>query len=175
MNRKTKIVIGLVAFVAVVSLYLYLGGLNSVEYSVESVADYHLVGTPFKGEGDSPEIEAAFVEARGYVESGSISGILTIVHYQDTTLAEDELKMFIGVKLNEGASDIPEHYQRMTIPATNAVRASISAHNVVMPSPSTIEGNIKATAKDNGLELQNFTVEQYVSENLLLIDMPVKQ
>lgn len=174
MNRKGLIIAGLVVFVLIVGTYLYLGGLNQVEYSVENVSDYNLVGVHYQGEGDSKEIEDAFFAAKGYVESGLLKGVLTLVHYNDTTLAEEELKMFIGVKLESGTSDLPEGYERLTIPASNAVRAQIEAHNVVMPSPGSIESKLRQTAQEARLELQDFTIEQYVSQNLLIIDMPVK-
>lgn len=174
MSKKGKVIAGLVAFVVIVGAYFYLGGLNKVEYSVERVSDYNLVGVHFQGEGDSKEIEEAFFTAKEYVESGKLKGILTLVHYNDTTLADEELKMFIGIKLESGTSDLPANYERLTIPASNTVRAQIEAHNVVMPSPTTIEARLRETAKEARLELQNFTIEQYVSENLLVIDMPVK-
>lgn len=174
MSKKGKVISGLVAFVLIVGGYIYFGGLNKVEYTVESVSDYNLVGVHFQGEGDSEEIEKAFFEAKGYVESGRFSGVLTLVHYNDTTLAEEELKMFIGIKLESGTSDLPDHYSRLTIPASNSVRAQIEAHNVVMPSPATIESKLRETAQNARLELQSFTIEQYVSENLLVIDMPAR-
>lgn len=174
MSRKGFLISGIVAFVLIMATYFYLGGLNAVDYTVERVTDYNLVGVHYQGKGDSTAIEDAFFEAKTYIEEGSLKGILTIVHYNDTTLANEELKMFIGVKLETGTTNLPDHYQRLTIPASNAVRASIEAHNVVMPSPGTIESNIRKTAEEANLELQNFTIEQYISANLLLIDMPVK-
>lgn len=174
MKRKGLIISGLIAFVLIVGAYLYLGGLNKVDYSIENVSDYNLVGVLYQGEGDSPEIEKAFFEAKDYLEAGKFKGVLTIVHYNDTTLAEEELKMFIGVKLESGTSDLPANYSRLSIPASNAVRAQIEAHNVVMPSPTTIEAKMRETAEGARLELQNFTIEQYISENLLIIEMPAK-
>ena len=71
--------------VVITAAYFYLGGMNSVEYTVENVSDYHLVGMPFRGKGDSKEIEEAFFKAKGHLEEGVVNGVLTIVHYQDTT------------------------------------------------------------------------------------------
>ena len=174
MSRKGFLISGIIAFVLIIATYFYLGGLNAVEYTVERVSDYNLVGVHFQGKGDSTAIEEAFFEAKTFIEEGRLKGILTIVHYNDTTLADEELKMFIGVKLESGTADLPINYERLTIPARNAVRASIEAHNVVMPSPGTIESNIRKTAEEANLQLQDFTIEQYISANLLLIDMPVR-
>lgn len=174
MKRKGLVISGAIAIVIIMVTYIYLGGLNSVEYTVEKVSDYNLVGVPFQGEGDSPEIEEIFFEARDYAMSGDLDGVLTIVHYKDTTLADEELKMFIGVKLNSGTSDIPDHYERLTIPATRSVRATIDASNVVRPKPNTIEARIKEEAKGQEIELRDFTIEQYISETKLIIDMPAK-
>lgn len=172
MNKKTITLIGILAIAAITAGYMYLGGLNKIEYSVENVSDYNLVGLPFKGNGDDPKIEEAFFQAREYVENGTLDGILTLVHYNDTTLVDKEIKLFIGINLSKGTSNLPEGYQRLTIPAQRAMRATIEAHNVVMPSPETIEDNLIEKAKESGFRLQDFTIEQYMSEQQLIIDMP---
>ena len=174
MNKRTITAIGVSMILVITVAYFYLGGMNSVEYTVENVSDYNLVGIPFRGNGDSKEIEEAFFEAKGHLEEGLLNGVLAIVHYQDSTLTEKEQKLFIGVNLTEGIADLPEGYQRLTIPAQRAVRATIEAHNVVMPSPETIENNIKAKATELNIRVQDFTIEQYVSEKQLLIDMPAR-
>ncbi len=174
MNKRLVTVLGLVAIIAITAIYMYLGGLNKVEYTIENVSDYNLIGVQFQGEGDSKEIEIAYEEAKTYVLDKKYDGILTLVHYNDTTLEEDQVKFFIGIKLNEGTSDIPSNYQRLTIPAKYAVRASIEAHNSVMPTPETIEENLREKAGEASLRLQDFTIEQYISENLLIIDMPAR-
>ena len=174
MNKRLITVLGIVAIIAVTAIYMYLGGLNKVEYTIENVSDYNLIGVQFQGEGDSKEIETAYEEAKTYVLEKKFDGILTLVHYNNTTLKEDEVKFFIGIKLNSGVSDIPNHYTRLTIPAQYSSRATIEAHNSVMPSPKTIEDNLREKAAEASLRLQDFTIEQYISENLLIIDMPAR-
>ena len=108
MNKRLVTVLGVVAIIVITAIYMYLGGLNKVEYSVERVSDYNLVGILFEGEGDSKDIETAFFEAKDYIDTNQLTGVLTLVHYNDTTIAEDIVKMFIGVKLETGTSNIPE-------------------------------------------------------------------
>ncbi|MCO6359984.1 hypothetical protein [Roseivirga pacifica] len=174
MNKKTITVIGILAIAAITAGYMYLGGLNKIDYSVENISDYNLVGEHFQGNGDDAKIEEAFIRARGYVEDGTLNGVLTLVHYNDTTLVDKEIKLFIGVALNKGTANLPDGYQRLTIPAKRAMRATIEAHNVVMPSPETIEDNLIEKAAEYGFKLQDFTIEQYISEQQLIIDMPAK-
>ena len=174
MNKKLVTVVGFIIIAAITATYMYLGGLNKVEYTVESVSDYNLIGVPFVGDGDSKKIEEAYGEAKQYVLNDQYDGVLTLVHYNDSTLEEGQVKFFIGIKLNVGISDIPANYQRLTIPAKYSARASIEAHNSVMPSPGTIEESLREKAAEANLRLQDFTIEQYVSENLLMIDMPAK-
>ncbi len=175
MNRKVTLVAIAVAILILIVGYFYLGGLNKVEITIENVSDYNLVGMHFQGKTKSDTLETAFFEAREYVQSGELNGVLTLIHYNDTTLEEGIVKMFVGVKLNSGTSNFPDHYQRLTIPANRSIRATIEAHNVVMPSPETIEGQIKEKANELNLDLQEFTIEQYVSARELLIDMPIRQ
>lgn len=175
MNKRLILAFLAVVAISGAAIYFYLGGLNKVAITVENVADYHLVGIRFKGEGGSDSLRNAFFEARGYVENGRLSGTLTLLHYRDTTLEKGRVNVFVGIRLNGGTSDLPAHYQRLTIPAQRAVRATIQAHNSVMPNAQTIEERLLAKAEELRLELQGFTIEQYLSERELRIDMPVRQ
>lgn len=171
MNKGKITILGISAIIIITAVYFYLGGLNKVEYTIESVSDYNLIGIPYQGKADSSAIEEAYFRARDLVQEGKIDGTLTIIHYNDTTLAEDEQKLFVGIKLNKGISDLPSGYARITIPTTRIVRATIEAHNSVMPSPKAIEDNLREKADQANIRLQDFTVEQYVSENQIIIDM----
>jgi len=175
MNKKQYIGITLTITAIVIGVaYVYLGGLNKVEYTVENVSDYNLVGRHFQGKGDSNDIEAYFFEAKTLLNDGRLSGTLTLVHYNDTTLADEEIKLFIGVLLDEGIDTLPTDYDRLTIPAQRAMRATIEAHNIVMPSPQTIEAALREKADEFRIRLQEFTIEQYIGERDLLIDMPAR-
>jgi len=171
MNKRIITVIGFTILAFITAAYFYLGGLNSVEYTVENVSDYNLVGVPYEGKAKSKVIEEAYFRAKDYLDEGTLSGTLILVHYNDSTLAEGNERLFIGIKLDGGVSNLPADYQRITIPAQRAVRATIEAHNSVMPSPKKIEENLKLKAEALNIALQDFTVEQYISENLLIIDM----
>ncbi len=174
MNKKVITLIGLVIIVIITAAYFYLGGLNKVAYTIEDVTDYNVVGTHFKGKSDSKKMEDAFFKAKDYIDDNTLNGVLTIIHYNDSTLEDGEQKLFIGIKLESGTADLPGDYTRITIPTRRAVRATIEAHNVVMPSPKTIENNLREKALESSISLQDFTIEQYISENLLIIDMVAK-
>ena len=175
MNKRAIIALGAIIFLGLGIIYVYFGGLNSVEVAVENVTDYNLVGKRFKGMNDSDTLRDAFFEARELAQSGEMDGVLTLVHYKDTTLTEEQVNVFVGIKLNAGTSDLPSGYSRMTIPARRTVRARVEAHNSVMPSSETVENRLLKQAEDLGLELQDFTIEQYLNEREIWIDMPVKQ
>jgi len=174
MNKKATLLAIAVAISVLVIGYMYLGGLNKVEITLEPVSDYNLVGVHYQGRHKSKKIEAAFVDAKEYLENKRLQGVLTLVHYNDSTLVDDHVKLFIGIKLLMGTSDLPDGYKRLTIPAFNAIRATIEAHNVVMPSPESIENSMREKAEQLNLRLQDFTIEQYISERELLIEMPIK-
>lgn len=175
MSRKQYILTTLIiSAIVIIGAYVYFGGLNKVTYEVTNVSDYNLVGRHYQGKPDGTQIEAYFFEARNLLSDGRLNGTLTLVHYNDTTLAEDEIKLFIGVLLKEGIDALPTDYDRLTIPAKRAMRATIEAHNIVMPSPQTIEKNLREQAKEYSIRLQDFTIEQYLGERDLLIDMPAR-
>lgn len=174
--KKKKIGLVIVALITLgIFVYIYLGGLNKVDYNVVNVQDYNLVGEYYRGAENSEGLEDAFFRARDLVLSGEIPGVLTMVHYtNDTTLKEREVKIFVGIKLNKGTSNLPVDYQRLTIPANRAVRANIEAHNIVMPSPKNIESRLDEIAKEMKLRLQDYSIVQYISERKLMIDKPTR-
>lgn len=174
--KRRRIALTIVALIAIgVFVYTYLGGLNQVDYSVENVKDYHFMGEYYRGSERSEALENAFFRARDLVLSGEIPGVLTMVHYtNDTTLQEDEVKIFVGIKLNKGTSDVPAYYQRLTIPANRALRAKIEAHNIVMPSPQNIEARLDEMAVEMRLRLQEYSIVHYISERELMIDKPTR-
>lgn len=175
MNKKQYIGITLAITAVIVGVgYVYLGGLNKVEYTVENVSDYNIVGRHFEGKSDDSQLEQAFFEAKDLLSDGRLNGTLALVHYNDTSLAEGNVKMFIGVLISEGVEALPVDYDRLTIPANRAIRATIEAHNVVMPSPQTIENNLREKAEEYSMRLQDFTIEQYIGSRQLLIDMPAR-
>ena len=174
--RKYVLIAIAVLIVGGGAYYVYSGGLNSIEYTVENVSDYHVVGRMFEGELDAEEIEEYFFEAKDLVFGGLIDGNLTMVHYNDSTLGKKETKLFIGVLLNQLGDSIgvPSDYELIIFKASKAVRASIYSDNSVRPGASTIEERLKEKAKVERLNLQNFTIEKYLSEEELVIDMLVK-
>jgi len=175
MNKKSILGIIAVMLVGGIAIYFYLGGLNKVEVKVESISDYNLVGFHFQGEGDDKTLREGWEEAKELVQSGRLDGTVTVLNYKDSTLEDGHVKVFMGVRLNAGTSDLPENYERITIPAKRTVRAVINAHNSVMPNSQTVEKRLLEKADELRLELQDFTIEQYLSEQELWIDMPVRQ
>lgn len=175
MKRRRMGLIMVVLIGVSLFIYFYLGGLNRVEYSIENVKDYHFMGEYYRGSEGSEALEKAFFRARDLVLSGEIPGVLAMVHYtNDTTLKENEVKIFVGIKLNKGTSAVPLNYQRLTIPANRTLRAKIEAHNIVMPSPQNIEARLDEMAVEMKLRLQEYSIVHYVSERELMIDKPTR-
>lgn len=172
--KKSIVAMLAVMLAGAIGIYFYLGGLNTVEVTVENVSDYNIVGIKFKGNGDSDTLRNAFFDAREYVEKGRVAGVLTLIHYKDTTLTDEQVNVFVGIKLDQGTSDLPAGYQRLTIPARRTVRATIEAHNSVMPNSETVEQRMLEKAEELRFELSDFTIEQYISERIIMIDMPVR-
>lgn len=172
--KKIFLIVISVVLLAAAGFYIYLGGLNSVEISVEEINGYQVAGREFKGNADSKQIKDYFFEAKEYAQSGELNGVLTIVHYNDTTLAKKETRLFIGVTVNELSGELPNGYVLKTFNNNKAVRATITAHNWVIPGPASIEARISQKAKEEGLSTELFTVEKYVSTNILEIDSPIK-
>ena len=102
MSKRQYIGITLAITAVIIGVgYVYFGELNKVQYSIENVTEYHIVGRHFEGKSDDRQIEQTFFEAKDLLSDGRLNGTLTLVHYKDTSLAEGNVKMFIGVLLKE--------------------------------------------------------------------------
>lgn len=158
-----------------VGFYVYLGGLNSVEITIESVDGYKIAGRDFLGEADDENIEKYFFEAKELTQSGALKGSLAILHYNDTTLEKKQIHLFVGVVLDSDFSgNLPAEYELKNVACNQAIRATIEAHNAVIPGPDTIEERLKEKGAEANLQLTSYTIEKYISENLLVVDWPVK-
>lgn len=174
--KRTKLLLGLLVFsVIMVVSYIYLGGTNEVVISEEQVANYTLVGKDYIGRYRDTELRDIYFDLKGKVDNGELKGILTIINYEmdpDSTKS-GFIHQFLGVSVAENKTQYLEDYSTTVIPVQAVLKAKVKAHNLVMPKPESVEKQLHSYAKERNLVLQNFTIEQYVSDRELDIVIPV--
>lgn len=175
MSRTKKFLIGGgVIFLLLVAAYVYLGGLNTIEVvEVEVQGNYKIVGVDYTGRPASKEMRDTFETLRGHILDGSIQGRLALVYFNDVETKKGEYQMFMGILLDEIPESYPEAYRMMGIELQRAIQANITVHNVVMPSPNTIESRIEDYARKQGYPLQPISIELYEPDNTLRVQIPM--
>lgn len=174
MSKKLIFIILAVVFAALGFAYVKLGGLNEPFFSVVDNPGYYITGKYYKGHYNDQAIEDIFYEVKQQLKEGSLNGILTIVYYQDPIASEGKVENFIGIANRQKASDIPKGFEQRKIVAGKVVRATIHAHNTVMPLPETVKEKLAAFAREKGLDLRDISIEKYFSDRKLVVEMPVE-
>lgn len=149
--------------------YFQLGGVSDIQKSVVNVDNYTLVAKSFKGKYNSNQLEDIFYAAR------AIGDQLVIVNYplQGDSTENGFLHQLIGAQLIETPSNMPVGFNQKTIIISKVVRATIDAHNLVMPKPNEIEEALRIFAEEQNLKLVGYTIERYLSDRELVIEIPV--
>jgi hypothetical protein len=167
---RKYVIVGVILMTVVLSyFYFQLGGVSDIEKSVEQVDGYQLVGKSFKGKYNGLGLEAVFFQAK------ELSDQIVIVNYpmEGDSIEDGFVNQLIGAKVANTPSILPDGFSEVLINSTRVVRATIDAHNLVMPKPNEIEEALREFAKEQNLKLEGYTIEQYLSERELIIEIPI--
>ena len=151
--------------------YFQLGGISNIEKNTVDVDNYLLIAMPFKGRYNSSELEEIFYSAR------AIGDQIVIINYPlpgDST-RDGFISQLIGTRVSEVPTNIPIGFQPKTIEIAKVVQAKIDAHNLVMPKPNEIEEALRTYAEEQKLSLESYTIERYISNRELIIEIPIIQ
>ena len=149
--------------------YFQLGGVSDIKKSIESADDYLLVAKSFKGKYNSNQLEDIFYSAR------AIGDQLVIVNYPllGDSIENGFVHQLIGAQVAEIPETMPSGFRIEELAISKVVRATIDAHNLVMPKPNEIEEALRIYAKEQNLTLVGYTIERYLSDRELVIEIPV--
>jgi len=170
---KKVFVIGLPLIIILIFVYYLLGGFNEVNIQKTDTSSYIIMGRLYEGEYKADTLKNTFREMQRYVEKYQGIGTVSVISYNPEQESKDSLKQLIGIKLSSKPAQLIEKTNIDTLEARQAVRAIIKAHPIVMPSPIDVAQEIRAYAKREGLTLQKYAIEQYISEREIWVDIPV--
>jgi hypothetical protein len=167
MNNKIKYGVAvLLSTIIVIAVYFGLGGAKPLVFEKETRPLLKVYGKPFQGKYNDPTIETLFIEARETALNNS-DATLAIINY--STPDKDSVKQFIGFVSNKEYDQMFVEMKEVTFVKTN-----ISSHNLVMPHPDKVLEEATAFANENGLKLDDFSVEVYHKESDLEVLFPCK-
>lgn len=173
-NKKIALAIVAVIMLSLVGLYVYLGGLNTIEISIQNVqGPYRIVGIDFEGRPTDKRVREHFFDLRERIERGELKGRLSMVYFRDAETKRNEVKLFMGVILDEIPAEIPDEFRMMGVEVREVVEARLEVHNLVMPSPASIEERMIAFAQNAGYTHQPISIEIYSPDNSVRVHIPV--
>lgn len=171
---KKTLYVGLPLLAVLLIIYYYLGGFNQTQISIAETEDYVIAGYSYRGPYREEELQQLFFRAKDFVETGTLEGTIAVLNYDDEFAAGDSIRQLIGVRLASAPMQKPADIQMDTIPAGKVVRAIIKAHPLVMPHPQDTQKKIINFAQEQSLSLEDMSVEQYVGETEIWVEVPLK-
>ncbi|MDH5367383.1 MAG: hypothetical protein OEW67_10370 [Cyclobacteriaceae bacterium] len=170
-----KVIIGAGILIVGAAVYFYLGGMDEIIISHKENDGYEIVGINYEGRYRSEELEQIYFDVKQKKETGELEGELVVVNYKlgGDSIENGFIKQFLGIQLSKANQKIPEGFTLKVIESKMIISVNISAHNLVMPNPNKIGQKINKYASENNLERVNFTIEKYVSDRELIIEVPI--
>ena len=172
---RNKIALGITAFagLAILFIYYWLGGFNSLQVQTVEVGNYYVAGRYFQGTYKSDTVASYFMETKQLIEQGDLDGVLTLIYDQEPTGKRGQMKSFIGVTMSDTTATLPAGFEWRRIRSDRVVQAKIASHVAVMPNPEKIKERIQDHAKYEGLKLAEYSIEKYLSDWEVITEVPV--
>jgi len=168
---KKYIIISLVVLGVVLTwFYIFLGGTEKLSFTVES-GIFWVKGEHIRARYSDSKIEDLFFQARGIAESDQALDLAVINYMAPTDTVDQVIGIVSPIEISHSIEklDTEEKLQGKFIKAT------INAHNLVMPKPEEVKGQAAVFAKDNNLSIdERYTLEVYKNERDLEVYIPVK-
>lgn len=172
MFRKVLILAALVIIVGL-SVYHYLGGTEPLNITLVNHEGYKLAGRYYEGRLNDKVLEEIFFETKDLIAQGKLPGKLVVVYFNDPGKENGFVKNLIGVEIPDALQKLPGGYDLRNIECSQSVKVSIKAHSAVFPRPEEVQKQVEEFAKQQNLSLQNISIERYLSETELEIEVPV--
>lgn len=158
-------------------VYYFLGGFNTIKIQIVNTENYVIAGKTYQGSFKEDSLKAHFFQMKAYVDRGQLEGTVSVVNYDLEYTSADSIHQLMGVLLDAPPFkpvDIQD-IQIDTLVAQKALRVIVKAHPAVMPRPDQVVKKIQAYARENSLLLKEYSIEQYVADNEIWVDVPLAQ
>ena len=152
-----------------------LDGFKAIEPELVEVDDYIVYGNPYEGSYKSNWLKNMVEEMRTLQQEITDSSDLVIINYiHEAKETVGDINNFVGLSIkNERSNTALGKLEKRVIKASKAIRLKVKIQPMVMPSPEKIKTLAFDYATNNGLELQQISIEKYSIDGMLVIEFPV--
>jgi hypothetical protein len=162
--KKIWVTSGGIAILAL-AVYFLLGGFSPIQVELVQSEGYQIQGRLFEGKYNSTDLEELFFQMKKYSEITERP--FTVINFDEFMNEETgDVKQFVGVL---GSLQV-DTLETQIIAAGQLGRATITAHNFVMPKPSHVRKKLQEISSK---PLENYSIEIYTEEKLV-IEIPVQ-
>ncbi|MES2732344.1 MAG: hypothetical protein V4714_11360 [Bacteroidota bacterium] len=178
MNKRILIFIGLaIAGSIIFALYTFLGGFKEIIINKQTVSKPQtLAYIPYQGYVRHHRLDSLFDLIQQLHTQGKLKGTLGAIYY-DVSLEKrkkGDTKALVGVWISDTLAVLPPGFRLHTIPARQVIQAKLQAHFLVSPSPDEVQDKMREYAKKQGLKVENFIIEKYLSDDSIILEMPIR-
>ena len=174
---KKYLILGAVVLIVGLLINNLLGGFTAVKPQIIEVKDYTVYGAVFEGNYKSNSLNELVDDMRDHQTNLKQSSDLIIINYfNDPKETLGILHNFVGINTTQQITDsLVNSLEKRIIYASQAIRIEVPIKPLVMPSPEKVKKIAFDFAKEQNLELQDFSIEQYSDNGMLVVEFPVKQ
>jgi effector-binding domain-containing protein len=159
--------IGAVILLSFVGIYQYIKSQVPIDISIQEIGEMTVYGSYFEGDWQAEDLKNLFKKADSL--SLKYDGTSSAVYYNDPFADDGFMKVFVGV-ISE-IDSLPEYSEKKVINSGLKVFGKIS--NDYFQIPQRIYLEMEEFAKNNGHEIAEFSVEQYFSDSLMIVYIPI--
>ncbi len=162
------ILIGIAVILAFVAIYQYLKWSTPLEIKIEEIKGFEVHGNYFEGDWKDDQIKKYHLLADSIAKQNGL--VSTAIYYNDPNESEGFMQAFIGVNAPDKELN-PLFEEVRIIEKSSFLSGKIS--NDYFSIPQRIYLEMQDFAKDKSIEIGEFSVEQYFSDTLMYVYIPI--
>ena len=174
---KKYLALGAVVLILGLAVNYSLGGFEDIKPQLIEVDNYTIYGNGFEGSYKSNQLSDLVDEMRSHQQKLDHESDLVIINYRNEAKETlGKVDNFVGIRLTDLSDRVHiTSFEERVIQARQAIRIEIKIKPLVMPSPEKINKVAFDFAEQSGVKLQNYSVEHYAQNGLLIIEYPVQK
>ncbi|MEQ8358398.1 MAG: hypothetical protein RH860_02850 [Cytophagales bacterium] len=162
------ILIGIAVILAFVAIYQYLKTSTPLEIEIKNTNGFVVQGNYFEGDWKDDQIKKNHLLADSIAKQKGL--ISTAIYYNDPNEDDGFIKAFIGVNAPKDELN-PVFEEIRIIEKGSFLSGKIS--NDYFSIPQRIYLEMEDFAKDKSIEIGEFSIEQYFSDTLMYVYIPI--
>lgn len=175
MKKTRRIYLAIIILCLIVigfSTYFSLGGFDPVQVYVMEGKERTVIGNEYIEKFDREGFGKKMKETRAAIDSGKLTGMLTLVIYENDTIGKDSIHYFIGASIDEvkDVLRLPAGYSFKEFTTDKVFKVFITQHALVRPTPEEINELMEIKAIEEGEVLQPISFELYYQDESLSVE-----